>query len=165
MRRNKRKRDIHQKTVDVKRKRTDVREIRHVNQRSEDTPHSSHIEMHADGSDVATQREFQQQSENRDCPHCHTHFVSSSAFQFHKKTKTRNQNARTIPFKDYRKSIHHALCPELNCCYSNKNPQLVKVYLTFKYFYVFQLFYLDACKDDSSKKLRRSLHSYIEFDS
>ena len=92
MRRNKRKRDIPQKATDVKRKRTDAREIRHVNQRSEDTPHSSHIEMHADGSDVATQHEFQQQSENRDCPHCHSHFVSSSAFQFHKKTKTNNQN-------------------------------------------------------------------------
>ena len=127
MRKNKRKRDISKKPSAVKRKRVDFQETREINQRSEDTQYSSHIEMHGDVGVDATQTVFQQQSENRDCPYCQTHFTSSSAFQYHKKTKTKNQNARTIPFKAYRRGIHHAVCPESNCCYSNKDPKLVEV--------------------------------------
>ena len=113
---------------------------REIKARTEETQQSSHTEMHGDGNaNVASQTLIHRQYENRDCPHCGTHFTSPEAYQYHKRMKTKNQDSRTIPFKDFKKSIHHIVCPETNCCFSTKQPKNMKVYFGYKYFPPFHL--------------------------
>ena len=136
---------------------------REIKARREETHHSSHTEMHGEGGDTS-QPIIPSQHRNKDCPHCGTHFASPEAYQYHKSVKTQNQHSRTIPYKDFNKNVHHIICPEMNCCFSTKEPKNMKVYFGYKIFLLsFNFYHLVTHNEAPSKKPERSLHSYIKF--
>ena len=87
MRKNKRKRlSVSSEIRDVRHRISEsiFNTQREIKDRTEETQHSSHTQMHDDG-DIGSQAMIHPQAKNRDCPHCNTHFTSPEAYQYHKK--------------------------------------------------------------------------------
>lgn len=105
-----------------KRKRDDIIK-RELKARFEETSDVSHENMHVDST---RNTEEIYESQNRDCAFCNLHFASPEAARYHRMVKVKNEGARMIPFKDFKKNVHHVLCPKLDCCFSSSDPQKVK---------------------------------------